>query len=342
MNSNYCKVKGTILKAVLSGNDTAKIIMQAVNYQHSIDSLYRELNFLRAYGYLKRKRTGRVSHYSLTAKGREHTDNPFIYVNYKKRRLSNIVKDEVEDTLKDNEKFKKAVEDFAKKHYSEPIIVLPRSKEIVPVESDTKTRYVSVPGEANKETTLSASYPQSVSPRGCVSSPGCVTSDNERELVLRERISELERELQYLRTKPPEIKYIPQPSKAIDVRTGKVLSPEQAAILREQHIHKHYKATSVANHRRNMAGNYRGYYLDLGFFKSWGNAIPVKLKRMPFWRPGAVEIVSRNNAEWSRNHISRELTVDEVFQAQFLIVRFGRDSISVMGRGMKEPKVLKY
>ncbi len=72
------ELKGWILRAIRNGNETTADIKNAINYPHSINTLYVQINRLKRYGYISQKKVGRISHYTLTKKGHVHATTPDI------------------------------------------------------------------------------------------------------------------------------------------------------------------------------------------------------------------------------------------------------------------------
>ena len=72
------ELKDSILNAITNGNETTADINNAINYPHSMDTLYVQMNRLKRYGYISQKKEGRVSHYCLTKKGHVHAVTPDI------------------------------------------------------------------------------------------------------------------------------------------------------------------------------------------------------------------------------------------------------------------------
>jgi hypothetical protein len=71
-------LKGLILRAIRNGNETTADIKNAINYPHSMDTLYVQINRLKRYGYITQTKVGRISHYTLTRKGHVHATTPDI------------------------------------------------------------------------------------------------------------------------------------------------------------------------------------------------------------------------------------------------------------------------
>ena len=75
---NY-QLKNAILKSLLEHSYTVKSIFDSIQYKGDKDDLFSEMNELFKHGYVKRhKNSQRLYEYSLTKKGIQHANNPFL------------------------------------------------------------------------------------------------------------------------------------------------------------------------------------------------------------------------------------------------------------------------
>lgn len=337
-----CQLKGLILRSILDGNTTSPLIFQDIKYPHSYtNSFFRELKFLKDSGYISRRKVSGVSVYSLTKKGRGHALNPLIYKEHKNRYVTAVVS----SMLMDNEKFRKAVEKEAHKIAKHPI---------VSVSNPVKREYVAGSTEYVPFAVKSNGL-QSPSDTGFIvqEKPNTIDELMEKgdlDRDLKEELSnliqennilkrQLERELE-LRKGKPVVKYVKE-HVYVDSATNQPINPELLSKRMEKRNKRRVVQTSIADHRKRLANRYCRYWLDVAFFNAWGNAIPVKLKNVPWCKPGSIEIVSSRNDEWKRGHISHKLSPEQIRDAKFSIQVFN-EGIEVMGRGMKKPKFMKY
>ncbi|ATU08034.1 hypothetical protein [Methanohalophilus portucalensis] len=99
------------------------------------------------------------------------------------------------------------------------------------------------------------------------------------------------------------------------------------------------------NRRKKLAKKYNGEYLDMNFFKKWGNMIPVRVKGKNAVKKGDIEILSKNNEEFSRGHIKHKLNEYHIYACGFAIVNYTPQGIyvrDILENGMKEKKLMKY
>ncbi|MFW6046835.1 MAG: hypothetical protein ACOCP4_03485 [Candidatus Woesearchaeota archaeon] len=112
-----------------------------------------------------------------------------------------------------------------------------------------------------------------------------------------------------------------------------------------QKSEKQIKNEERINRRKKLVEIYKGHYLDMKFFRVWGNMIPVRVKGKNAFKKGDVEILSKNNEEFSRGHIKYELNELGIYDGGFRIVKTNQKGIyvrDVLGNCMKEPKFMKY
>jgi len=313
-NFKDCQLKGTILRAINSGSNTSKTIYAAVKYPHHIDSLYRELNFLRSYGYIS-KHKGAESTYTLTKKGLEHSRNPYLFVEFKKNRIKNTVQNLVTATLEDNDKFKVAVQKYANEHFSNPIILPPQRPEIDP-EGLNRGDHANIPITliSNPE---DVPVVDSINPHKPHDNTTLISDDflktlledskklqelekqlNNRpggnESVLIERIKKLEDEN---RDMAIQLQYAVKPTEYLDKVSGAVLTPEAVRAFRSKAQQRNNQSKMNADRRRKLVNSYRGYTLDATFFGEWGSIYPYWIKHFGLFKAGSIEILSPSNDE---------------------------------------------
>jgi hypothetical protein len=134
---------------------------------------------------------------------------------------------------------------------------------------------------------------------------------------------------------PAEIEQPFQPFKSIVYKdkNGKQVTFEE----KFKEVPKRTEHTAQVKNRKKFAKYYIKKMIDKGFFKSGGgNLMPVYLKT------GDVEIISESNREFIRGHVTRKLLPHEIMNAGFHIQKITEDGINVFGKGMKEPKFLKF
>ncbi len=110
-----CTLKGLILRSIKAGHQEAKQIYTAINYAKSLDALYAEMCRLNNYGYLSVTKHNGISIYSLTQKGEQHADDPYICVKQKEEWLKRIVDKKVMAILQDNDAVKRLAYDMTLK-----------------------------------------------------------------------------------------------------------------------------------------------------------------------------------------------------------------------------------
>jgi len=95
--------------------------------------------------------------------------------------------------------------------------------------------------------------------------------------------------------------------------------------------------------RKRLVNDYLGKYLNLNFFKRWGNVKPVKLKGIRLGMPGSVEILSlKHNKEVNRNHVHFVFDTEYIRVGRFEIVDANENGIFIFGDGMKSPQFLRW
>jgi hypothetical protein len=271
-----CQLKGKILNAISHGQNTAKLIFTAVQYPHHIDSLYRELNFLRTYGYLK-KHKGAETSYSLTKKGRIHAFNPTLFKDAKNNRFNKDLTDTVEGILENDDKFNDAVKKYADKNLSRPIIEnIIKSPEI-----GIDGHSVEILGDLSNPETLEKNLPalqNSIikAPNGMQISNAFwehLLKDSKEIVELKKKNADLEDEIEKLKnqkipasipaytlsTQKPSANCVSTSSNTRNVLPDDVVKSKEFA-------HKQ-KMDALALKRKQLAQEYYGYQIDANFFR---------------------------------------------------------------------------
>ena len=88
------------------------------------------------------------------------------------------------------------------------------------------------------------------------------------------------------------------------------------------------------------------YMIDINFFRRWGGGmVPVTIKKIWDWynpfQQGSVEIMSRENREFTRGH-AVEMDADLIISTQFYFYQEVENGIEIFSHGMNEPRLLKW
>ncbi len=110
-----CTLKGLILKSIKAGHQEAREIFTTINYSKSLGALYAEMCRLNNYGYISVIKEHGISRYTLTKKGEQHADDPYICVRQKEEWLKRIVDKNVMAILQDNDAIKRLAYDMAQR-----------------------------------------------------------------------------------------------------------------------------------------------------------------------------------------------------------------------------------
>ncbi|MCJ7624269.1 MAG: hypothetical protein MUO76_12265 [Anaerolineaceae bacterium] len=143
------EMKGYVLNLVASGVHTTQEIADFLitkGYAGSLGSVRSEITYLKNSGYLTLgRKQSRPFRYYLTKQGEIHAENPHIKREYREQRI----RDEIDARFEDDERFKKAVEEWAEQHelkkihvnyQKAPIVRFNRAKtEKIVIENDDGT-----------------------------------------------------------------------------------------------------------------------------------------------------------------------------------------------------------
>ncbi|WP_319506926.1 hypothetical protein [uncultured Methanolobus sp.] len=166
---------------------------------------------------------------------------------------------------------------------------------------------------------------------GSVSAPASSLNENEVIKVIRskdEEISKLQCQLQEMKRQAQG------PTTPVSTGPQRQRTPEQ---VKEERL--------LVRRRKKLATVYTSTnrFLDMNFFAKWDGNFPYRMKHSQWYKPGSVEILSEKNPEVrARDHVTGKLPPDFILAHQFKITHFGKNSITVEGRGLREKCTMRF
>lgn len=356
---NY-ELKDRVLKSIFDGHITVSDIFNHIQYKGKVNYLTIELRGLYETGCIGRKWISGEYQYHLLEKGRTLIHNGAdYYAKFRRQQMDNIIKNEVESTLANNEKFANAVQMYARSHFSNPIIVPPQRPEVdpeglnrggagqpiniqLPVQSPDLPNSIN-PLNNDNTTRINDDFLKTLL-EDSSRLKKLETHSNNRpvgdESVLNERIKQLEEEN---RNMAMQLQYNLKPTEYVDKKSGDVLTPAEMQIVQSKAQQKNNQYKANAERRRMLVKKYKGYLLDANFFKEWGGLYPYWIKHFGLFKPGSIEILSPSNDEIKlRDHSKGKVEDKDILRAELQFHSIANDGIWINGIGMVRPRLIKY
>lgn len=355
---NY-QLKNSILKSLNNSSLTVKSIHGVIQYRGDKDELFSEMYSLFKKGYVKRhKNAQRLYEYSLTKKGIQHANNPFLRKITFNEKVNEQSKKEVDDILMKDEKFAHAVHRMANDLSQRPVVVNqpPQSPSIEDMHRPFMDGLNGLNNHHPKTVRLMGDYAEPLSER---IKDRATIRELERKVkeyeweksILEDVAKKLSDELVKLEVKAQQkpaaheqpAYVIPTSSKYIDPRTGNELSPERMYQINQKKQQNEKVKTLTMQRRKALFNRYNGYLLNIDFFNDWSGVFPYWIKHFGLFKPGSIEILSPSNDEIVvREHSKGKLTADDILKAQFIIQSYDNNGIWVVGIGMKKPSYMRF
>ena len=294
-------------------------------YTHSnYGSLRRELTFLRHQGYIRKLGKKSPHRFELTKSGIEHANNPFIKYNFKRNLMINEARRTADAILGNDDRFKEAVKNYVKNNVQEADI------------GDKKTNQKN---HSNEDVRI-------------VEKPVLIPENNVQEVNLGDKKTE------QIEHSNDDIKAVTELRALAEEQATRIIEYENAIrwyqsqeavdnTVSIRQLNKEITTAERIQKRQALVYEYinNNYAIDTEFFKLFGNMVPVIIKKVWNWYnpflQGSVEIMSRGNSEFKRNH-AEEMDEDLILSTEFYFFQEVEKGIEIFGNGMNEPQLLKW
>lgn len=335
-------LKGMVLSAIQQKNHTTADIRNHIAtvpyccedefdptnshyYTHSnYGSLRRELTFLRHQGYIRKLGKKSPHRFELTKSGIEHANNPFIKYNFKRNLMINEARRTADAILGNDDRFKEAVKNYVKNNVQEADI------------GDKKTNQKN---HSNEDVRI-------------VEKPVLIPENNVQEVNLGDKKTE------QIEHSNDDIKAVTELRALAEEQATRIIEYENAIrwyqsqeavdnTVSIRQLNKEITTAERIQKRQALVYEYinNNYAIDTEFFKLFGNMVPVIIKKVWNWYnpflQGSVEIMSRGNSEFKRNH-AEEMDEDLILSTEFYFFQEVEKGIEIFGNGMNEPQLLKW
>ena len=336
-------LKGMVLSAIEQGNSTTADIRNHLAtvpycYEDEFDptnsncytyenygGLRRELTFLRHQGYIRKLESQPPHRFELTKTGIDHANNPFIKYNFKRNLMINEARRTADAILGNDDRFKEAVKNYVKNNVQEADI------------GDKKTNQKN---HSNEDVRI-------------VEKPVLIPENNVQEVNLGDKKTE------QIEHSNDDIKAVTELRALAEEQSTRLIEYENALkwyqsqeeaenAIGIKQLNRELSTAERIQKRQSLVDEYlaSNYIIDIQFFKRWGGGmIPVTIKKVWDWynpfSSGSVEIMSRGNREFKRNH-AEEMDEDLILSTEFYFYQEVENGIEIFGHGMKEPQLLKW